>query len=92
MLAVRYWLSSAVAEGDLHSARTKSFALTKSGNVSFVREATSEAEAMAAAARPSASVVKERILTVCARNERALCQVVSMCEAEGQALVVVLKF
>jgi hypothetical protein len=55
---------SAEAEGDLHSARTRSFSLTKSGNVSFVREETSEAEATAAPTRPRASVVKVRMVNV----------------------------
>jgi len=59
--------------GSLHSARTKSLSLTNAGKVSLVRDSTSEAVAVAMAARPSASVVKVRILTVCARAERALC-------------------
>jgi hypothetical protein len=50
-------------EKNLHSARTRSFSLTKSGKVSLVRDSTSDADATAAAARPSASEVKERILT-----------------------------
>jgi hypothetical protein len=50
-----------VARG-LHSARTKSFSFTKSGKVSFVSEETSEAEATAALIRPSATVVKVRML------------------------------
>lgn len=62
-----------MAEGDLHSARTKSFALTKSGNVSFVREVTSDAEAMTTPRRPRATVVKVRILTEVAKvNGRSL--------------------
>jgi hypothetical protein len=50
-----------VARG-LHSARTKSFSFMKSGKVSFVREETSEAEATAAPTKPSARVVKVRML------------------------------
>jgi hypothetical protein len=45
--------------------------LTKSGKVSFVREATSEAEARVALKRPMATVVKVRMLTVNEVNGRA---------------------
>jgi hypothetical protein len=48
--------------GDSHSARTKSFSVTKSVKVSLVKDETSEAEATAALSRPSATVVKVRIL------------------------------
>jgi hypothetical protein len=54
----------------LHSASTKSLSFMKSGNVSFVREETSEAEATAAPMRPSAMVLKVRILDVA--NKRGL--------------------
>jgi hypothetical protein len=47
--------------------------LTKSGKVSFVREATSEAEAMVALKRPMATVVKVRMPTVAEVHGRA-CQ------------------
>jgi hypothetical protein len=47
--------------------------LTKSGKVSFVREATSEAEAMVALKRPMATVVKVRMSTVTEVHGRA-CQ------------------
>lgn len=50
--------------GDSHSNRAKSLSLTKSGNVSLVREATSEAEAIAAPARANATHLKVRILKV----------------------------
>lgn len=56
--------ASSEAMGYLHSASTKSFSLTNSGKVSFVRTSTSEAAATAARAAPSARVPKVRILTV----------------------------
>ena len=42
-------------QSNLHSRRAKSFSLMKSGNVSLVREATSEAEAIAADAKANAT-------------------------------------
>jgi hypothetical protein len=48
---------------NLHSARTRSLSLTKSGNVSFVREATSDADATAASPRPKATAEKVRMLS-----------------------------
>lgn len=54
----------AEAEGDLHSASTRGFSFTKDGNVPAVREETSEAEVTAAETRPSAKVVRVRMLAV----------------------------
>lgn len=52
--------------GNSHSARTKSFSVTKSVKVSFVKDETSEADATAAPIKPSATVVKVRMLaTLC---------------------------
>ena len=60
-------------EGVSHSAKTKSFALTKSLKVSFVRTSTSEADATAAAPRkPSATVAKVRIVVVLLQKESLL--------------------
>jgi hypothetical protein len=53
-----------VAARDSHSARTRSFSVTKSVKVSFVKDETSEAEATAAPMRPSATVVKVRMLAI----------------------------
>jgi len=58
-------------EGVSHSAKTKSFALTKSLKVSLVRTSTSEAEATAAAPRKaSATVEKVRILVVLCKKKK----------------------
>ena len=56
---------SCAEDENLHSKRARGFSLTKSGKVSFVREATSEADATAAPTSPRARVVKGRISTVC---------------------------
>ena len=45
-----------------HSANTKSLEATKSGKLSFVREATSDADATAAEARPKANAENVRML------------------------------
>jgi hypothetical protein len=50
---------------DSHSTRTRSFSETKSVKVSFVKDETSEAEATARPIRPSATVVKVRMLRYC---------------------------
>ena len=69
---------------NLHSARTKGFSFTKAGNVSPVREETSEAEATAAPARPSARVVKVRMLTVCEGGRPVMELLVCLRSSKGQ--------
>ena len=45
-----------------HSAKTRSLSLTNSGKLSFVREATSDADATAAETRPKANAENVRML------------------------------
>ena len=88
--------------GELHSARTKGFSFTKSGNVVAVRDSTSEAAATAAETRPRARLLKECMLTVwkvnghtveqsvclktCERTSRCNCNKLGIPARVGEAL------